>query len=223
MVNRRISDDLKEAALRMKNRGRDTNTEIAQIMGFSKLFRAQRRKRATGSVAKAQAVGRGRPRSLATADAIYLLQMARHKPDLFLDEYAKRLQQHRYLSVHLTTIHRTLERAGLTVKRVQKLASERSPEQRADFFRRIGRYQTECLISLDEVSKDNHTYARLWGRSTKGERVDIQAPFVRKRRFSMVAALALGEGIIASQVVEGSFVHDTFYEFLRDDVVRLSF
>ncbi len=35
----------------------------------------------------------------------------------------------------------------------------------------------------------------------------------------MVAALALDQGIISSRVLEGSFHHDTFLEFLRDDVV----
>lgn len=36
----------------------------------------------------------------------------------------------------------------------------------------------------------------------------------------MIAALALDEGIVASRVLEGSFTHDTFIEYLCDDVVR---
>jgi hypothetical protein len=35
----------------------------------------------------------------------------------------------------------------------------------------------------------------------------------------MIAALALDEGIVASRVLEGSFTHDTFLEYLCDDVV----
>ena len=35
----------------------------------------------------------------------------------------------------------------------------------------------------------------------------------------MIAALALDEGIIVSRVVEGSLGHDTFLEYLHDDVV----
>jgi len=35
MVYRHISDDLKEAAIRLKNRGRDTNYEIKEITGMS--------------------------------------------------------------------------------------------------------------------------------------------------------------------------------------------
>ena len=38
----------------------------------------------------------------------------------------------------------------------------------------------------------------------------------------MVAALVLGEGIIAARVVEGSLTRETFMEYLRDNVVSHS-
>ena len=225
MVYRRISDDLKEAAIRLKNRGRDTDHEIRQITGFSTktLNRAIRRKQATGSVAKAQAIGRGRPRSLLRRDCDYLLRLARYKPTLFLDEYRRRLEQFRVISVSMTTIHRSLERAGLNVKHVQKMASERDPVLRADFIRCIGEYPAHYLISIDEVSKDDRTCTCLWGRAPVGQRAEQHDPFVRKRRYSMLAGLVLDEGIIASRVLEGSFTHDTFLEYLQDDLVCFSF
>ena len=123
----------------------------------------------------------------------------------------------------MTTIHRSLERAGLNVKHVQKMASERDPALRADFIRRIGEYLAHYLISIDEVSKDDRTYTRLWGRAPVGQRAEQHDPFVRKRRYSMLAGLALDEGIIASRVLEGSFTHDTFLEYLRDDLVCFFF
>jgi transposase len=224
MVYRKISTDLKEAAIRLKSRGRDTDYEISQIVGFSTrtLYRARRQKLLTGSAAPAQAVGRGRPRSLLMRDCDYLLRLARHKPTMFLDEYARRLQRYRELSVCIATIHRTLERAGLNVKHVQKMAAERDPVLRAEFIHRIGQYPAHYLLSIDEVSKDDRTYTRLWGRAPVGRRVEQHAPFVRKRRYSMIAALALDEGIVASRVLEGSFTRDTFLEYLRDDVVSLA-
>jgi len=223
MVYRKISNDLKEAALRLKARGRDSNYEISLITGFSTrtLYRARRRKLLTGSAAPAQPIGRGRPRSLLRRDCDYLLRLARHKPTLFLDEYARRLDRFRTLSVSLTTIHRSLERAGLNVKHVQKMAAERDPVLRAAFVHRIGEYPAHYLISIDEVSKDDRTYTRLWGRAPVGQRAEQHAPFVRKRRYSMITSLALDEGIIASRVLEGSFTHETFLEYLRDDVVGL--
>jgi len=107
MVYRKISNDLKEAALRLKARGRDSNYEILLITGFSTrtLYRARQRKLLTGSAAPAQPIGHGCPRSLLRCDCDYLLRLARHKPTLFLDEYARWLDCFRTLSVSLTTIH----------------------------------------------------------------------------------------------------------------------
>ena len=220
MPNRKISDDLKEVSLRMKRKAYPIN-EILDLCKISEstFYHTQARKRLTGSVAKKQAIGRGRPRKLAIQDSQYLLKLARHKPATFLDEYTRRLEDSRFLNVSLATIHRTFIRAGLNVKRIQKLAAERSPEIRADYIRRISQYPANYLVFLDEVSKDDRTYARLWGRSRVGTRVEHHAPFVRKRRFSMVAALGLDEGIVAAKVVEGSFVRESFMNYLRDDVV----
>jgi transposase len=93
MGNHRISDDLKEAALHLQDDGHST-AYIKQITGsISKitLYRAQKRKHTTGSVAKAQAIGCGCPRSLLKTDADYLLHLAQHKPTPFLDEYTHHL------------------------------------------------------------------------------------------------------------------------------------
>lgn len=109
------------------------------------------------------------------------------------------------------------------MKQAQKLAAERDPMKRADFVCRIGQYPTPYLIFLDEVSKDDRTYARLWGRAPLGGRVEKHDPFVRKRRLSMLAAMALDEGIIALRIVEGSFTRKTFMEYLRDDLVSALF
>ncbi len=171
-----------------------------------------------GGVAKQEAIGRGRPRTLLRRDCEYLLCLARYKPTLFLDEYSRRLKQHRTLSVSLATIHRTLERAGLNVKHVQKLAAERDPFLHADFIRRIGQYPANYLPSIDEVSRMTEHIHGCGGRAAIGRRVEQHDPFVRRRRYSMIAALALDQGIVASRVLEGSFRHDTFLEYLRDDV-----
>ena len=77
------------------------------------------------------------------------------------------------------------------------------------------------LLPIDEVSKDDQTYARLWGRSEVGSRVEVHQPFCRKQRFSMLAALALDEGIVVADVVTGSFTQELFIKFLQDDVVRI--
>ncbi|KAJ7712084.1 hypothetical protein B0H16DRAFT_1272543, partial [Mycena metata] len=165
MPNHRISDDLKEAMLRLEERGRNSTAEILKIAQFSRstLCRSRRRQRETGSVTRAPANGRGRPRLLAEQDANYLIRLARHKPTVFLDEYRERLQRYRHLPASLATIHRTFARARMSLKRIQKMAAERCPLKRADFSRHISIYPVHYLLCIDEVSKDDRTYARLFG------------------------------------------------------------
>src|ERR1700737_1406447 len=93
MGNHKISDDLKEAALQLRQDGQ-TPGYIKHITGISRctLFCTQKWKHDTGSVAKAQAIRCGCPCSLLHSDAAYLLHLAHHKPTLFLDEYACRLK-----------------------------------------------------------------------------------------------------------------------------------
>jgi len=93
----------------------------------------------------------------------------------------------------------------------------------ADYERRIGQYPPSYLLSVDEVSKDDRTHARIWGRAATGVRAEQHDPFVQKRWLSMVATLSLDEGLIALRVVEGSFTRQTFLEYLRDDVVNFCF
>ncbi|KAG1906132.1 uncharacterized protein F5891DRAFT_942093 [Suillus fuscotomentosus] len=92
MGNRQISDNLKDAALCMVNKGYAT-PEILSITQISKstIYCTQCCKRATGSVAKIQAIGRGRPRAFTQHDIQFLIWLARHNPTLFLDEYQMRL------------------------------------------------------------------------------------------------------------------------------------
>ncbi|KAI0039068.1 hypothetical protein FA95DRAFT_1504689 [Auriscalpium vulgare] len=205
------------AALRLEHRGRDTTLEILDIVCFSRstLARSRKQFQLTGSVTQAPAIGRGRPRLLAQADIAYLLRLSRHNPALFLDEYQLRLQRFRHCSASLDT----LSRAGISLKQIQKMAFERDAIRRSAFIARIARYPATCLLPTDEVSKDDRTYARRRGCAQLGTRAERHYPFVRKRRLSMVATLALNRGIIASRVVEGSLNHELFYEYLRDDVV----
>ncbi|KAG1725112.1 hypothetical protein EDB19DRAFT_1644199 [Suillus lakei] len=182
MVNKHISNDLKRAALRLKDRGHNSDDEICRITGISlsTLYRTRQHQLLTGDVANAPAIGHGCPRKLMHIDCQYLIHLARHKPTLFLDEYNQHLIDYCHLPASLSTIHCTLTHAGLNLKHVQKLASERKPLVRAGFICHISQYPAHYLVTLNEVSKENRTYAHMWGRAFHGERVEKHNPFVRK-------------------------------------------
>ncbi|THU96646.1 hypothetical protein K435DRAFT_632726, partial [Dendrothele bispora CBS 962.96] len=159
----------KRIALKLHSRNQSiplTTAEILKIcdMSIYTLRRARRRWNKTGNVAKAKAIGRGRPRSLNDADVRSLLSLCRQQPVRFLDEYGQLLEKYRYNSVSLSVIHRAFIRAGISVKRIRKLASERSPEKIAEFIYHAAEYSPLQFVSIDEMSKDDRTYSRLFGR-----------------------------------------------------------
>ena len=128
MVYRKINNDLKNVASHLKACCGDTNYEIAQIimptnascsLGVLLLHRPL--------VVDAPSHSSG-----LRQDWDYLLCLTWHKPTLVLDEYAQQLQQNWELSVCIPTIHRSLECAGMNVKHVQKMTTERDPALRAD-------------------------------------------------------------------------------------------
>ena len=74
------------------------------------------------------------------------------------------------------------------------------------------------FVFVDEVSKNEITWARQYGRAMAGRRAALTDVFVRGDRYSLVAAITT-EGYMAAHVIEGSFDNETFYEFITTKVV----
>ena len=221
MGYRTISQDLKLAAIRLYENDILDLEDILHSLDFSRrtFYRIWRLWRDTGDVVKPRMVGvRRRMRNLDFTDLQYLLQLVRDNPDYFLDELLHLLKTNRFILVHYTTIHRELERAGMSVKKLKRIAQERNEVRRADFIERVTQYTPEQLGFLDEVSKDERTPSRRSGRSKKGRRAEKKQPFVRGCRTSTEALLTL-DGIVAGTVVEGSMTKVMFLDYLEHNVV----
>ncbi|KAF9044900.1 hypothetical protein BJ165DRAFT_1313079, partial [Panaeolus papilionaceus] len=119
----------------------------------------------TGDVIRVTNGVRGRPRMLHFSDVDHLKCLIKHRPDWFLDELGYLLETNRFIAAHLSTIQRELVRAGISRKKIKKIASERNADLRADFTGRMAQYFPEQLGFLDEVSKDERTSFRTYGRS----------------------------------------------------------
>ncbi|KIK39960.1 hypothetical protein CY34DRAFT_53141, partial [Suillus luteus UH-Slu-Lm8-n1] len=57
-------------------------------------------------------------------DLHYLLELINHCPDWFLDKLTTLMRHNRYIAVHYSTIHRELKRAGISLKKLRKIAKE---------------------------------------------------------------------------------------------------
>jgi transposase len=220
---RKISRDVKIAAVRLYERGLLDLTDILSCCNISEStwYRLYRLWKETHDVVRDPANNTSSPRSLHNDDVQYLLRLMRANPDMFLDEFLHLLKTNRFVSVHYTTIHRELERSGISHKKLTRIASERDEDARAEFMLRMARYLPEELAFIDETSKDERTVGRRYGRSRRGSRAVKKVPFVRGRRTSTEAVLSL-DGIVASSVLEGSMTKEKFLEFLEFTVVSTS-
>jgi transposase len=223
MPFRKISRDLKLAAMNLYERELVSLDDILDCVGFSKrtFYRVLNLWRETGDVIKhLHGPGlRGRPRLLVFDDLQYLLRLVRHRPDWFLDELADLLHENRFISVHFSTILRELARAGYSIKKLKRIAAERNEDKRADFVYRIAEYTQEQLGFIDETSKDEKTPGRRKGRAKKGRRAKRRQVFVRGHRLSGTGLLTI-DGMVTSTVVQGSMTTVSFCEFLEEYVVR---
>ena len=188
MVHHTIHRDVKIAAIQLSERQLLPLNDILLCCGISRstFYRIMKLWRETGDVINEPVLPRllrGRYRSLHHTDIHYLLQLIRQNPDYFLDELLRLLKTNRFISVHYTTIHEELTRAGVSRKRLQRIARERNEALRADFIARMAQFYPEELGFIDEVSKDERTVGRRYGRSKRGTRarktthVHCRSPF----------------------------------------------
>lgn len=160
-------------------------------------------------------------RHLRDVDVEFLLGTIRKMPDLYLDELQEMLASSCGIQISRSTIWRTLRRSGFTMKKITRVAAERSAQKRLEYIARIGKYQAEQLVFVDESSVDRRTTYRGRAWSIRGMKAQRKVFFVRGRRFSVLPALSLQDGILHCDVVEGSFCTETFAQFIEGLLARM--
>jgi transposase len=169
MPFRKISRDVKLAAINIHDTGIFSVEELCHLVGFSErtFWRIRKLWRETGDVVTHKYGYRhGRTHILHIDDITYLIRLICHRPDWFLDELLDLLQHNRFISVHYSTIHRELVRCGVSFKKLKVIALERNEERRMAFIHKMAQYEPEELGFLDETSKNNKTPNRSHGRAT---------------------------------------------------------
>ncbi|OAX36843.1 hypothetical protein K503DRAFT_660889, partial [Rhizopogon vinicolor AM-OR11-026] len=91
----------------------------------------------------------------------------------------------------LSTFFRTLQRLGITRKKVSRRALERNDEKRAAFMNNLADIapNPEMLMFGDKAAKNGHTLARSTGYSPRGTRCVQSGCFIRGTRWSILPIL----------------------------------
>lgn len=93
---------------------------------------------------------------------------------------------------------------------------------RSAFIARIANYRPDQLIFLDESAKDERTLTRNYGYAFWGSCAQNKVVFVRGKRYSILPAMSL-DGILALDIIEGSYTKERFRDFILWNVVSIFF
>ena len=225
MGYRKISDDMKECALRLWELGWDAD-DICGVLDISRasLYRWHALFSNFGNVVRPPSPLVGRKRLITRAAVEGMRALLHTHPDTYLDELVRWLGVHHDIVVSTATLHSCLKDVGLTRKRLQKLAVERDEGLRTewrDMVEELFLGSGEELVFVDETSKNDHTDARRYGYTPAGTRAQFRDVFVRGDRYSLAAALTK-DGYIATRAIPGSFDSEEFYSFIVEEVVSRS-
>jgi transposase len=166
----RISCDVKIAAIKLYEQDLLSLDNILDCCGIFEctFYWILKLWRETEDVIHPSRILQGHLRTLDHNDVQYLLRLIQENPDYFLDELLNLLKTNHFISVHYATIYRELKQHGVSLKKLKRVAKERSEELRADFTRRMAQYSPKEIGFIDETSKDEKTICRRYGRSRKG-------------------------------------------------------
>lgn len=176
--------------------------------------------RETGDVVSHEDHSQHQSRILDGTDVQYLNQLIEENPDYFLDELLRLLKTNCFISVHYTTIHNQLLHSRVSCKKLQHIASEQDEAGCANFIARIAKYAPHELGFIDEVSKDERSIGRHYGRSRRGRQARKSQPFVCGWRTSTVGCLTV-DGFVSGTSVEGSFMKVSFLDWLEHSLARI--
>ena len=172
-----------------------------------------------GDVSRRQTSLLGRP-SLMTPDIFDdVCQLLIFKPDYYLVEIQEWILRYHHQQISISTIARTIQRAGFTRKILHRIAAQRNELARFEWRRDVqSQLRSDQIVCIDESSKNERTLLRRYGRAPRGHRATIIQSYERGDRLSILPAMTV-EGYIAVRVVEGSVNGEVFEDFVVEDVV----
>lgn len=114
----------------------------------------------------------------------YLESLIERTPDIYLRELKAELEENRGVSVDVSTIYRTLQRRGFTLKKNSFVAREQVEENRIKYKIEVAEnYHPDQLVFVDECAVNRLTTRRSKGWAPTGCRSRRRDFFIRGKRY----------------------------------------
>ena len=160
----------------------------------------------------------GRSRSLTSQEESVILHAIFENPGIYLDEIQRYLEEKAGAVISLPMICRTVQRLGLTRRRIRHVVLSRSDAERAAFSVRIADVDASYFVWLDETGVDRRDAMRRMGYSIRGHAPVSQKLMGRGKRVSALACMSV-RGIEDVVLVEGAVDGDKFCNFIEKSVL----
>ena len=157
-------------------------------------------------------------RLLSGHEELLVMGIITANPTLYLREVCQKVFEATNIVVSASTICRILFRNGLTRKKVQQVALQRSSVYRGEFIAEIQMYRAEQFVWIDESGCDKRDSFRRFGYGFRGERPVCHRILHRGKRVSAIAALSV-EGVVALSLTSETVNGDTFFDFVRGELI----
>jgi transposase len=142
------------------------------------------------------------------------------KPTIYMDEVQVKFKRDFHLSISTATICRILKERGMTRKKLERIAHQRSIIDQIRYSAELAGifWLPEMLTFWDEVGFDNRDCWRKHGYCLMGLPLQFKAEFTRKPMVSLLCVLG-AEGLLQSYHTEGTFDRLTFFGHLQHFVL----
>ena len=162
----------------------------------------------------------GRPLLLQEEHQSTLLLYLEDRPTAYLDEMAWFLFDEYDIICSEMTVWRNLHRLGWSRKKGTKVAKERNERLRDDWALRLGDWDANQLIYIDESASNERTGDRKYAWGPVGlPSYSIQC-LKRSKRWSILPAFSV-DGYLTWMIHHGSITAQLFCDFIRYQVLPL--
>ena len=111
-----------------------------------------------------------------------------------------------------------MHRHGLTRKKIQHIALQRSDSYCGAYVAEISMYEANMLVFADETGKDERDCLRRFGYALRGQTPQCTQVFRRGTRISTIAAIS-SSGLIGYELHTGSVRGEEFHDFVRGTLI----
>ena len=147
-----------------------------------------------------------------------ILAIIFENPTLYLKELTQKIFEYTDKRISPSTVCNVLHKHGITRKKIQRIALQRSVTHRGAYIAEVSMYKANMLVFVDETGTDERDCIRKFGYAMTGQTPQYTCLYRRGSRISSIAAISCS-GLIGYELQTGSVRGAEFFDFVRGTLI----